>query len=69
MSIFAAGGSVGFFLAPVLATPALASLGVGATVLFIPPALLGVALLLLRDPARRSALAVLSTRCARDAIG
>src|ERR1700759_382440 len=40
MSIFAAGGSVGFFLAPVLATPALASLGVGATALFIPPALL-----------------------------
>ena len=54
MSIFAAGGSVGFFLAPVLATPALAALGVGATMLFIPPALL-IALLLLRDHARRSA--------------
>jgi hypothetical protein len=31
MSIFAAGGSAGFFLAPVLATPALVSLGLGAT--------------------------------------
>jgi hypothetical protein len=60
MSIFAAGGSVGFLLAPVLATPALASLGAGATALFIPPALL-IALLLLRDHARRSASAVLPT--------
>ena len=66
MSVFAAGGSVGFFLAPVLATPALAALGVGATVLFIPPALL-IALLLLRDHARRSASAVLSAvRAGRD---
>lgn len=40
MSWFAAGGSVGFFLAPALATPALVSLGVGATALFIPPAVL-----------------------------
>ena len=56
MSIFAAGGSVGFFLAPVLATPALAALGVGATALFIPPALL-IGLLLLRDHARRAASA------------
>lgn len=45
MSLFAAGGSVGFFLAPALATPALVSLGIGATVLFIPPAvLMGVVL-------------------------
>ncbi|GGL38189.1 MFS transporter [Nocardia jinanensis] len=40
MSLFAAGGSVGFFLAPALATPLLATLGVGATALFIPPAVL-----------------------------
>ena len=56
MSFFAAGGSVGFFLAPVLATPALAALGVGATALFIPPALLaGYALL--RAKARQNAAA------------
>ena len=63
MSVFAAGGSVGFFLAPVLATPALAAWGVGATALFIPPALL-IAMLLVRDHARRaagSAAAVLRT--------
>ena len=47
MSIFAAGGSVGFFLAPVLATPALDAWGVGATALFIPPAWL-IALVLLK---------------------
>ena len=40
MSIFATGGNVGFFLAPVLATPALNAVGLGATVLFIPPAVL-----------------------------
>ncbi|MFJ4650715.1 MFS transporter [Nocardia sp. NPDC088792] len=40
MSLFAAGGSVGFFLAPALATPALDMLGVGATALFLPPAVL-----------------------------
>jgi MFS transporter, FSR family, fosmidomycin resistance protein len=40
MSYFAAGGSVGFFVAPALATPALEALGVGATALFIPPAVL-----------------------------
>ncbi|MGW4849165.1 MFS transporter [Nocardia brasiliensis] len=40
MSLFAAGGSVGFFLAPALATPALVAYGVGATALFIPPAVL-----------------------------
>jgi MFS transporter, FSR family, fosmidomycin resistance protein len=40
MSIFAVGGNVGFFLAPVLATPALAALGLGATALFLPPAVL-----------------------------
>jgi FSR family fosmidomycin resistance protein-like MFS transporter len=45
MSYFAAGGSVGTFVAPALATPLLDELGVGATALFIPPAvLLGVIL-------------------------
>ncbi|ROO85752.1 FSR family fosmidomycin resistance protein-like MFS transporter [Actinocorallia herbida] len=59
MSIFAAGGSVGFFLAPVLATPLLISMGVGATVVFIPPAVLIAFLLIRRRPdvaAARSAL-------------
>jgi MFS transporter, FSR family, fosmidomycin resistance protein len=54
MSLFAAGGSVGFFLAPVLATPALIAWGVGATALFIPPAVL-VAFVLLRHGHRRTA--------------
>lgn len=40
MSYFAAGGSVGFFLGPALVTPALDNLGLGATALFIPPAVL-----------------------------
>src|SRR4051794_20351844 len=51
MSIFAAGGSVGFFLAPVLATPALVTFGVPATALFLPPAVL-VAFVLLRHARR-----------------
>ena len=50
MSVFAAGGNVGFFLAPVLATPALDALGLGATVLFIPPAMLAGFVLLRRRP-------------------
>jgi FSR family fosmidomycin resistance protein-like MFS transporter len=40
MSLFAAGGSVGLFLAPALATPALDAVGLEALVLFIPPAVL-----------------------------
>lgn len=40
MSYFAAGGSIGFFVAPALATPVLDALGLGATALFIPPAVL-----------------------------
>jgi FSR family fosmidomycin resistance protein-like MFS transporter len=56
MSVFAAGGSVGFFLAPVLATPALIAWGLGATALFIPPAVL-IAFLLLRHRRRQDAAA------------
>ena len=51
MSYFAAGGSVGFFAAPAIATPAFDRLGVGATALFIPPALL-IAVVLLRHHRR-----------------
>ncbi|WP_242900689.1 MFS transporter [Actinomadura terrae] len=40
MSVFAAGGSVGFFLAPVLATPVLVAWGVGGSIVFLPPAAL-----------------------------
>lgn len=51
MSYFAAGGSVGFFMAPVLVTPAIDALGLGATALFIPPAVL-MAFVLLRASRR-----------------
>lgn len=54
MSLFAAGGSIGFFLAPALATPALVSLGVAGTALFIPPAVL-MAFVLWRHQQRSSA--------------
>jgi MFS transporter, FSR family, fosmidomycin resistance protein len=58
MSIFATGGNLGFFLAPVLATPALVAIGLGGTALFIPPAVL-MGFVLLRHqqrvvPARRT---------------
>jgi len=55
MSIFAAGGNVGFFLAPVLATPALDALGLAATALFIPPAVLAGFVLVRRQQRARSA--------------
>jgi MFS transporter, FSR family, fosmidomycin resistance protein len=59
MSIFVAGGNVGFFLAPVLATPALDAMGLGATALFIPPAMLAGFVLLRHQqhaaPARQAA--------------
>ncbi|MEV4560236.1 MFS transporter [Kitasatospora sp. NPDC049285] len=45
MSVFAAGGSAGFFLAPVLATPLLAAWGVRATAVFVLPALVMAAVL------------------------
>jgi len=54
MSLFAAGGSVGFFLAPALATPALIALGLPATALFLPPAAL-IAFILLRRHRRETA--------------
>ena len=68
MSVFAAGGSVGFFLAPVLATPALIAWGVGATALFIPPAVL-VAFVLLRRRGREAAHPVGAARTGRDQWG
>ncbi len=65
MSIFAAGGSVGFFLAPVLATPALLAFGLPATALFIPPAVL-IAVVLLRAGRRRGRHAGNGGRQGRD---
>jgi FSR family fosmidomycin resistance protein-like MFS transporter len=65
MSVFAAGGSVGFFLAPVLATPALIAWGVGATALFIPPAAL-TAFVLLRHRRRQDAAAPGAVRTGAD---
>ncbi|WP_042381979.1 MFS transporter [Streptacidiphilus melanogenes] len=62
MSVFAAGGSVGFFLAPVLATPALVAWGVGATALFLPPAALMAFVLLAR--ARRAQAAPVRAKAA-----
>ncbi|MCX2731784.1 MFS transporter [Saccharopolyspora sp. NFXS83] len=53
MSYFAAGGSVGFFVGPALVTPALDNLGLGATALFIPPAVL-MGFVLLRHHDRTS---------------
>lgn len=53
MSRFAAGGSVGFFLAPALATPVLVGLGVGGTAVFVPPAVL-MAFVLWRHQLRRA---------------
>ena len=50
MGVFAVGGSVGFFTAPALVTPALDVLGLRATALFIPPAVL-MAYVLLRHSA------------------
>lgn len=55
MSLFAAGGSVGFFLAPVLATPVLVHFGVPSTVVFVLPALVIAGFLLRRHQAARAA--------------
>ncbi|MFF3447961.1 MFS transporter [Streptomyces sp. NPDC002667] len=61
MSYFAAGGSVGFFVAPALVTPALDTFGMGATALFIPPAVL-MGFVLLRHHHRTSAAPVTKAR-------
>ncbi|WP_308249740.1 MFS transporter [Sphaerisporangium fuscum] len=54
MSVFAAGGSVGFFLAPVLAVPVLNAWGVEGSPVFLPPAILA-AFVLARAAGRRQA--------------
>lgn len=56
MSYFAAGGSVGFFLGPVLATPALDAWGLDATALFIAPGTL-MGWILFRHQRRRAVAA------------
>ena len=68
MSVFAAGGSVGFFLAPALATPLLIALGVSATALFLPPAAL-ICFVLLRKHRRESGFAGAAARAGRDRWG
>jgi FSR family fosmidomycin resistance protein-like MFS transporter len=69
MSLFAAGGSVGFFLAPALATPALIALGLPATGLFLPPAAL-ISFVLLRKHRREAAHGTAAAvRAGRDRWG
>jgi len=69
MSYFAAGGSVGFFIAPALATPALDSIGIGATAIFIPPAVL-MAFILLRHHSRSGGASMRhAPQSGRDRIG
>ncbi|GAB2734107.1 MFS transporter [Kitasatospora kifunensis] len=69
MSYFAAGGSVGFFVGPALVTPALDKLGIGATALFIPPAVL-MGFVLLRHQSRASSIgATRVRRHGRDRVG
>jgi MFS transporter, FSR family, fosmidomycin resistance protein len=68
MSLFAAGGSVGFFLAPALATPALIALGTPATALFLPPAAL-ICFVLLRKHRRETAAHAAAKRTGRERWG
>jgi MFS transporter, FSR family, fosmidomycin resistance protein len=68
MSLFAAGGSVGFFLAPALATPALIALGLPATGLFLPPAAL-ICFVLLRKHRREVGHGPATQRTGRDRWG
>jgi MFS transporter, FSR family, fosmidomycin resistance protein len=69
MSLFAAGGSVGFFLAPALATPALIALGLPATALFLPPAALICFVLLRKHRRETAAHAAAAQRSGRDRWG
>ncbi|MGD0560536.1 MAG: MFS transporter [Streptosporangiaceae bacterium] len=68
MSLFAAGGSVGFFLAPALATPALIAVGLPATAFFLPPAAL-ICFVLLRKHRREAGSSTRTTRTGRDRWG
>lgn len=68
MSLFAAGGSAGFFLAPALATPALIALGVPATGLFLPPAAL-ICFVLLQRHRRQATHGAAAQRAGRDRWG
>ena len=61
MSYFAAGGSVGFFVAPAVATPVLDHLGLTATAVFIPPAVI-MGWILLRTHRRAPAAATAALR-------
>ncbi|WP_153407712.1 MFS transporter [Nocardia macrotermitis] len=69
MSYFAAGGSVGFFVGPALVTPALDTLGIGATALFIPPAVLMGFILFRRNGRSAHAATSRIVRGGRDRIG
>jgi MFS transporter, FSR family, fosmidomycin resistance protein len=69
MSLFAAGGSVGFFLAPALATPALIALGTPATALFLPPAAIICFVLLRKHRRETAAHAAAAQRTGRDRWG
>lgn len=64
MSVFAAGGTVGFFLAPVLAIPVLTSWGVGGGLVFLPPAVL--AAFVLARTARRAQTTGSASGAGRD---
>src|ERR1700743_3441648 len=65
MSVFAAGGRAGFFLAPALARPALIALGVKATLLFLPPAAV-LSFVLLRKHRREAGQRAAALRTGRD---
>jgi FSR family fosmidomycin resistance protein-like MFS transporter len=69
MSYFAAGGSVGFFIAPALVTPALDEFGLGATALFIPPAVLMGFVLLRRQRRMTDGTAAVIRRDGPDRVG